>query len=60
MAVLKVGDGLNPETDVGALVNAETRDKVDFFVRDAVDKGAELVLGVCAPTVWAISTCQPF
>lgn len=49
MAALKVGDGLKPETDVGALVNAETRDKVDFFVRDAVDKGAELVLGGVRP-----------
>ena len=49
MAALKVGDGLKPETDIGALVNAETRDKVDFFVRDAVDKGAELVLGGVRP-----------
>ena len=49
MAALKVGDGLKPETDIGALVNAETRDKVDFFVRDAVDKGAELVLGGVCP-----------
>ncbi|MEM8664481.1 MAG: aldehyde dehydrogenase family protein, partial [Pseudomonadota bacterium] len=27
------------------LVNAETRDKVDHFVRDAVEKGAEVKLG---------------
>ena len=30
-------------------MNAETRDKVDFFVRDAVDKGATLRLGGTRP-----------
>ncbi|MEO0665959.1 MAG: NAD-dependent succinate-semialdehyde dehydrogenase, partial [Pseudomonadota bacterium] len=45
MAALTVGDGLDPGTDVGPLVNAETRDKVEFFVRDALDKGARLELG---------------
>ena len=49
MASLKVGNGLEAGVDVGALVNAETRDKVDFFVRDAIDKGATLRLGGTRP-----------
>ncbi|NNF90058.1 MAG: aldehyde dehydrogenase family protein, partial [Boseongicola sp.] len=35
--------------DVGPLVNAETRDKVGEFVRDAIEKGAKLHLGGDAP-----------
>ena len=45
MAALRVGDPLDPATDVGPLVNAETRDKVDYFVRDAIEKGAKVKLG---------------
>ncbi len=49
MAKLKMGDGLKTGTDVGALVNAETRDKIDHFVRDAVQKGAKVKLGGIRP-----------
>ena len=49
MAALKMGDGLKGDVDVGPLVNAETRDKVDHFVRDAVEKGAEVKLGGTRP-----------
>ncbi len=49
MAELKMGNGLESDVDVGALVNAETRDKVDHFVRDAVSKGANLALGGVRP-----------
>ena len=45
MAALKMGNGLETDVDVGPLVNAETRDKVDHFVRDAVAKGAKITLG---------------
>ncbi|SFQ96027.1 NAD-dependent succinate-semialdehyde dehydrogenase [Poseidonocella sedimentorum] len=45
MAALKLGNGLEAGVDVGPLVNAETRDKVDYFVRDALAKGADLRLG---------------
>lgn len=45
MAKLKIGDGLDPDVDVGPLVNADTRDKVAHFVRDAVEKGARILLG---------------
>ena len=49
MAKLKMGDPLDPATDVGPLVNAETRDKVAHFVEDALSKGAELRLGGTVP-----------
>ena len=45
MAKLKMGNGSDASIDVGPLVNAETRDKVDYFVRDAVSKGAKINLG---------------
>jgi succinate-semialdehyde dehydrogenase/glutarate-semialdehyde dehydrogenase len=45
MSSLKVGNGLDPDTDVGPLVNKSTKDKVAFFVQDAVAKGAEIKLG---------------
>ena len=49
MAALKMGNGLEKGIDVGPLVNAETRDKVDHFVRDAVEKGAEVKTGGTRP-----------
>ncbi len=45
MSALKVGNGLEKGIDVGPLVNAQTRDKVAYFVEDAIKKGAELCLG---------------
>jgi succinate-semialdehyde dehydrogenase/glutarate-semialdehyde dehydrogenase len=45
MAALKMGNGLDAGVDVGPLVNATTRDKVEEFVQDALAKGAELRLG---------------
>jgi succinate-semialdehyde dehydrogenase/glutarate-semialdehyde dehydrogenase len=45
MARLKMGNGLDPETDVGPLVNADTLDKVAAFVDDAVARGARVLLG---------------
>ena len=49
MAGLKMGNGLDPDVDVGPLVNADTRDKVAAFVDDAVQKGAKVLLGGKAP-----------
>lgn len=49
MARLTVGNGADPDTDVGPLVNAATRDKVHAFVEDAIAKGAELKLGGVIP-----------
>jgi succinate-semialdehyde dehydrogenase/glutarate-semialdehyde dehydrogenase len=45
MRRLKIGNGLEDGVEVGALVNAETRDKVEHFVADAVAKGAEILTG---------------
>ncbi|MBN9084136.1 MAG: NAD-dependent succinate-semialdehyde dehydrogenase [Rhizobiales bacterium] len=45
MRKMKVGNGLEEGVEVGALVNAETRNKVEHFVADAVVKGAEIVTG---------------
>jgi succinate-semialdehyde dehydrogenase/glutarate-semialdehyde dehydrogenase len=44
-----MGNGLLPGIDVGPLVNAETRDKVAYFVDDAVEKGAKVKLGGARP-----------
>jgi len=45
MAELKTGNGLEPDVDVGPLVNRDTQHKVASFVQDAIDKGAQLKLG---------------
>ena len=49
MGALKVGNGTDPDVDVGPLVNADTRDKVAAFVADAVAKGAKLECGGTVP-----------
>jgi succinate-semialdehyde dehydrogenase/glutarate-semialdehyde dehydrogenase len=45
MRRLKIGNGLEDGVEVGALVNADTRNKVEHFVADAVAKGAEILTG---------------
>ncbi len=45
MKALKVGNGLEDGVAVGPLVNAETRDKVQEMVEDAVKRGAKIVAG---------------
>ena len=42
MAALKMGNGLTEGVALGPLVNAETRDKVQELVDDAVKKGAKI------------------
>ena len=53
------GNGVEPDVDVGPLVNAETRDKVEYFVSDAISKGAKLELGGVNP-IFSFSILQPF
>ncbi len=43
-AALAVGDGSDPDTDMGPLVTAAHRDRVAGYVRAGVDEGATLVL----------------
>lgn len=45
MSALKIGNGVDPNVDVGALVNLSTLEKVEGFVEDAIAKGARLECG---------------
>lgn len=45
MAALQVGNGTDPATKLGPLVNASTRDKVAELVTDATQRGAKVVTG---------------
>jgi succinate-semialdehyde dehydrogenase/glutarate-semialdehyde dehydrogenase len=49
MERLAVGPGLDPNTDIGPLVNAKTRDKVAGLVKGAIDEGARVLVGASAP-----------
>jgi acyl-CoA reductase-like NAD-dependent aldehyde dehydrogenase len=42
---LRVGDPLDPETDVGPLITGDDRDRVKQWVDEAVAEGAELITG---------------
>jgi lactaldehyde dehydrogenase len=42
---LKMGDPVNIETDVGPLIDAEAAIKVEMLVDDALNNGAELLVG---------------
>jgi acyl-CoA reductase-like NAD-dependent aldehyde dehydrogenase len=44
-AELRVGDPLDPETDVGPLISTSDRDRVKDWIEEAVDAGAELLAG---------------
>lgn len=45
MAALRVGDPMDPNTDVGPLASERGRDEVHAQVRDAVDHGATVLCG---------------
>jgi acyl-CoA reductase-like NAD-dependent aldehyde dehydrogenase len=42
---LRVGDPLDPETQMGSLISANHRDKVHAFVEEGREEGAEVVVG---------------
>jgi acyl-CoA reductase-like NAD-dependent aldehyde dehydrogenase len=42
---LKLGDGLDPQTQVGPLINARQRDRVATLVADARSQGVEVLAG---------------
>ncbi len=44
-AALRLGDGLDPATAMGPLINKKRRDEIAFAVADAVAGGAEIVTG---------------
>ncbi len=45
MQALKIGPGLDPDVDLGPLVNQKARQDVHALVTDAVDKGASTLTG---------------
>lgn len=45
VAALKVGNGLDPDTDIGPLINEEAAAKVESHVADARAKGAAVLTG---------------
>jgi succinate-semialdehyde dehydrogenase/glutarate-semialdehyde dehydrogenase len=45
MGELKVGRGTDPDVKVGPLIDDDQRGKVDELVRDAVQKGAKVLVG---------------
>jgi acyl-CoA reductase-like NAD-dependent aldehyde dehydrogenase len=47
---LVVGDGLDPGTDIGAMVDATQRDKVLAYLQTGLDEGARLVTQGTLPT----------
>ena len=46
----RVGDPLDPTTNMGPLVSAEHRDHVEYYIRSGIEEGAHLVLGGERPT----------
>lgn len=54
MAVLSIGDGMNPTSDMGPLVSREHRDRVAGYVESAQREGATVVVdGRAAPVTAA-------
>ena len=45
MRELRLGNPMDPQTDIGPLATAQIRDELHEQVQDAVSKGAELLLG---------------
>jgi len=45
MQALRMGHGLDPDSQVGPLINPTAVNKVDRLVQDAIDKGASLLTG---------------
>jgi succinate-semialdehyde dehydrogenase/glutarate-semialdehyde dehydrogenase len=45
MEQLRLGRGTDPDTDVGPLIDATQREKVDELVKDAVQRGATVLTG---------------
>lgn len=49
VARLRVGNGLDPQTDIGPLINRDAFDKVAAHVRDALERGARRLAGFDPP-----------
>lgn len=44
-SLLKIGSGLEEDTDIGPLINYKAIEKVQSHISDAVDKGAKVLVG---------------
>jgi succinate-semialdehyde dehydrogenase/glutarate-semialdehyde dehydrogenase len=49
MGALRLGAGVEPDTELGPLINAAAVDKVDQLVRGALDEGATAAVGAHRP-----------
>ena len=45
-----MGDPLDPKTELGPLVSAQHRDRVEGYIQSAIDEGAKVILGGKRPT----------
>jgi len=45
---LRLGDGLNPDTDVGPLINEEQKKKVLDYIKIGIEEGAKIAVGAKA------------
>jgi succinate-semialdehyde dehydrogenase / glutarate-semialdehyde dehydrogenase len=50
MAALRIGDGFDPGTDVGPMIDARSRNKTHHLVEDAISTGARVLLGGTIPS----------
>jgi betaine-aldehyde dehydrogenase len=56
MAKMIVGDPNDAKTNLGPLVSAEHRNRVEGYVKSAIDEGAKVVLGGVRPTSPPLNT----
>lgn len=42
---LRIGDALDENTDIGAIINIERYTEVRNFIKEAIDSGAEVLTG---------------
>jgi len=47
---IKVGDPSDKDTEMGPVVSKDQRDRIEYFIKTAIDEGAKLVLGGKRPT----------
>ncbi len=59
VAALRVGDGLQGETDQGPLIEEASLDKVQEHIQDAVSKGARWFRAATSTSLAAFSTNRP-
>jgi len=45
VSLLKVGDPLNPQTNVGPMISEKEAERIEQWVKEAVDEGAKVLIG---------------